>query len=120
MSSSQARIMVVVAALLAGIIAGIITGILAKADGCSILTAVLRGGGAVGATMALILGLVSSNVGILVASVDVLSALVVGLTTGWLSKADGSSPWAACLRGAVAFTSTIGLVLLVQHFLGVH
>ncbi|XTZ13857.1 hypothetical protein ACQSSU_20385 [Micromonospora echinospora] len=120
MSSYEARILVVVAALLAGIIAGIVAGILAKADGCSVWTAVLRGGGAVGATVALILGVVSSGVSVLMGSVDVLAALVVGLTTGWLSKADGNSPWSACVCGAVAFTSTIGLALLVQHFIGAY
>jgi hypothetical protein len=62
MSFYQARILVVVAALLAGIIVGIGAGILAKADGCSVWAAVLRGGGTVGVTVALILGMASSSV----------------------------------------------------------
>lgn len=76
------RIMVVVAAVLAGIIAGIGAGILARADGASVWSAVLRGGSAFGTTVGVILGVSSSGVGLLLGVVDVLMAVVVGLCAG--------------------------------------
>ncbi len=115
---SAVKIMFVVTALLSGIVAGIGAAILARADGASVWSAILRGGSSFGTTVGLILAMASSGIGVLPGTVDVLMATVVGLATGCVSRADGVSLWTAIVRGGIAFGGTVGLALLVQHYAG--